>query len=115
MDPSAGPPVKCGYCGWLIQGCANIVQRKSLEHYDDSHFLRVDDNLVVTLINRKDDATQVVVSQEVPDDSPDTDELLIQAVVARPALNNIKFPVRERTKLKKDALWLEISNILGGT
>lgn len=46
------------------------------------------------------------------DDS--TDETLIELVFERPALWNHKLPLQDRTNLKKDALWLEVSNRMGG-
>lgn len=43
-------PVKCGYCGWLIGECQNILVHKCLEHYDEENdLINVDDNFVVTL------------------------------------------------------------------
>ncbi|XP_018371506.1 PREDICTED: uncharacterized protein LOC108766603, partial [Trachymyrmex cornetzi] len=41
------------------------------------------------------------------------DEILIDLVHARRALWDYTIPVKNRTKLKKDALWQEIENILG--
>ncbi|XP_012253947.1 uncharacterized protein LOC125500922 [Athalia rosae] len=131
MNSSVGPPVKCGYCGWLIQGCNNIIMHKCLEHYNEYiHYLKVDDNFVVTLIPRPD-ATQNAVSTQDPatteivsyrqtategvDNDPNFDERLIDAVSERPALYNIRLPVKDRTKLKMQSLWLEVSNVLGGT
>lgn len=46
--------------------------------------------------------------------SDDTDETLIELVFERPALWNHKLPLQDRTNLKKDALWLEVSNRMGG-
>lgn len=42
------------------------------------------------------------------------DETLIELIFQRPALWNFKIPVQHRTNLKKDALWLEVSNGMGG-
>jgi len=44
----------------------------------------------------------------------DFDENLIMAVMERPALYNHKLNLKERSKLKKSALWEEIKNTLGG-
>ncbi|XP_048515467.1 uncharacterized protein LOC105691584 [Athalia rosae] len=113
MD-SSSPPVKCGYCGWLIQGCRTILQHKCLEHYDEHvHCLKVDENFVVTLIPRPG-ATQSLATEEVDDENLVSDEVLIEAIPKRPALYNAQLPVKQRTKLKINALWLEISNTLGG-
>ncbi|EFN73586.1 hypothetical protein EAG_01908, partial [Camponotus floridanus] len=43
-----------------------------------------------------------------------TDELPTELVFERSALWNYKIPLQDRTNLKKDALWLEISNRMGG-
>lgn len=43
------------------------------------------------------------------------DELLIEAVKARKGLYDYRIPVNERTNLRKNALWAEVSNTLGGT
>ncbi|XP_018360030.1 PREDICTED: uncharacterized protein LOC108759203 [Trachymyrmex cornetzi] len=45
--------------------------------------------------------------------SSNLDEILIDLVHARRALWDYTIPVKNRTKLKKDALWQEIENILG--
>lgn len=42
------------------------------------------------------------------------DEVLIGAVKARKALYDYSLPAFERTNLRKNALWAEVSNILGG-
>lgn len=43
----------------------------------------------------------------------DFDENLIMAVIERPSLYNHKLDIKERSKLKKSALWEEIKNTLG--
>jgi len=42
------------------------------------------------------------------------DEELISIVQQRPALYDHRIPPQERTKLKKNDLWQEVSNCLGG-
>ncbi|XP_046601180.1 uncharacterized protein LOC107218306 [Neodiprion lecontei] len=79
---SSGPPVKCGYCSWLIQGCPNILQHKCLEHYDEHvECLKVDEN-IVTLVPRPG-VTESPSTEEVDDENVLCDELLIEAVSKR--------------------------------
>lgn len=42
----------------------------------------------------------------------DYNEALINAVYARPALYNYRIPLKERTSLKKKALWNEVANLM---
>lgn len=42
------------------------------------------------------------------------DELLIGAVKARKGLYDYRIPANQRTNLRKNALWAEVSNTLGG-
>lgn len=44
----------------------------------------------------------------------DTDELLIYYVSQKPALFDHRIPASDRSTLKKNALWQEICNSLGG-
>lgn len=37
------------------------------------------------------------------------------AVIDRPSLYNYRLNIKERSKLKKSALWEEVKNIVGGT
>lgn len=43
-----------------------------------------------------------------------TDELFIDLVQDRKGLWNSRLPLKERTNLKRDSLWNEIVNTLGG-
>lgn len=43
-----------------------------------------------------------------------TDELLIACVAQKPALYDHRLPVSERTVLKKNTLWKEVCNMMGG-
>lgn len=43
-----------------------------------------------------------------------TDELLIACVAQKPALYDHRLPVAERTLLKRNALWQEVCNMMGG-
>ncbi|XP_048512532.1 uncharacterized protein LOC112694861 isoform X1 [Athalia rosae] len=117
MNQSIDPPVKCGYCGWLIGGCNNIIQHKCFMHFtEENDLLHVDDNFVVTYIPRVDTiSTNTQITTDETSQIEGRDEILIQAVFMRPALYNIKLPIKKRTKLKKDALWLEVGQALGGT
>jgi len=42
-------------------------------------------------------------------------EALINVVCARRALYDHRLPIKERTSLKKKALWNEVANLMGGT
>lgn len=42
------------------------------------------------------------------------DELLITCVAQKPALFDHRIPANERSNLKKNALWQEVSNLMGG-
>ncbi|XP_011882824.1 PREDICTED: uncharacterized protein LOC105570318 [Vollenhovia emeryi] len=116
--------IKCGYCGCIMNSsCMNIQQHKCFENYqDDVHLLHVDENQVVRIVPRYDEnsdinttiPTDVVVPVENDSKTSDNDEILIELVFQRPALWNHKLPLQDRTNLKKDALWLEVSNGMGG-
>jgi len=43
------------------------------------------------------------------------DEILIDCVAQRSALYDYRLPLSERTMIKKNALWKEICNVMGGT
>lgn len=61
------------------------------------------------------DLSAIPIENNVETKLDDADETLINLVFERPALWNYKLPIQDRTKLKKDALWLEISNRMGGS
>lgn len=64
-----------------------------------------------------DTTDQIVIpigNNDIETKSNDTNETLIELVFQRPALWNYKLPIQNRTNLKKDALWLEVSNGMGG-
>ncbi|XP_025162721.1 uncharacterized protein LOC112590456 [Harpegnathos saltator] len=44
-----------------------------------------------------------------------TEEFLIACVAQKPALYDHRLPITERTLVKKNALWQEICNMMGGT
>lgn len=48
-------------------------------------------------------------------DSDDYNESIIIAVQSRPGLYDHRIPVKERTHLKKQSLWNEVLNTVGGT
>lgn len=48
-------------------------------------------------------------------DADDYNECLVTLVQARRALYDHRVPVKERTALKKKALWNEVVHVLGGT
>lgn len=52
--------------------------------------------------------------EESLSEAQDSNERLIDLIEGRPGLWDHTIPVKERTTLKKNALWLEISNHMGG-
>lgn len=103
--------------------CGNILQHKCFENYSEEvHALHIDKNHVARMVprsNENEDPSNATVippggneqSQSVCDD---IDEILIEMVFQKPALWNHKLPLHERTQLKVNALWLEVSNAMGG-
>lgn len=59
---------------------------------------------------------QLDIDYDLPQESQEmtTDELLIACVAQKPALYDHRLPVAERTLLKKNALWQEVCNMMGG-
>ncbi|XP_018399870.1 PREDICTED: uncharacterized protein LOC108777457 [Cyphomyrmex costatus] len=114
--------IKCGYCGWVMRGtCSNIEAHECFRNYnEDLHLLQVDNDHVARMIPRNTyeendiSNTEVVPSKHRKYLGDTTNELLIELVQARPSLWNYTLPLQERTNIKKDALWAEISNEMGG-
>ncbi|XP_039301705.1 uncharacterized protein LOC105204915 [Solenopsis invicta] len=103
------PPIKCGNCNWLINGLLHVslLEHSCFRHYDEEkHLLHVDDNNVASIIE-KDQSIDIQASNVT-----DYNEALINAVYARPALYNYRIPLKERTSLKKKALWNEVANLM---
>ncbi|XP_077280388.1 uncharacterized protein LOC143907448 isoform X2 [Temnothorax americanus] len=97
---------KCGYCGRLFS-FTNFIKHECFKHYvEDEDRICVDENYVVTICTAK--------TAEGPACKDTLDELLIRAVKERRALYDYTIPVSQRTNLRKNALWLEVSNLLGG-
>ncbi|KAL0103955.1 hypothetical protein PUN28_016980 [Cardiocondyla obscurior] len=97
---------KCGYCGWIFRFSTNFLEHDCFKHYiegEDKIF--VDENYVVTLYGAK--ATESPANDSL-------DELLIGAVKTRKALYDFRLPAATRTNLRKNSLWKEVSNLLGG-
>lgn len=45
-------PIKCGYCGWLINGLLHvgIIEHSCLKHYnEEKHLLHIDENNVASI------------------------------------------------------------------
>ncbi|XP_012216604.2 uncharacterized protein [Linepithema humile] len=123
MNVSEGINLKCGYCGWLIAGsCGNIFRHKCFKKFsEEMHALHVDENHVARMIARNyykendpQNTSVIPVEDNSKSISDDSDEILIELVFQRPAIWNYKLPLRDRTKLKIEALWVEISNVMGG-
>lgn len=66
---------------------------------------------VKNLTSNEDEAIRMETSEFTKDTM---DEVIIDGVRARPPLWNYKLPRTDRFKLKLDALWAEISNMIGG-
>ncbi|KYN22263.1 hypothetical protein ALC57_05348 [Trachymyrmex cornetzi] len=101
--------------------CSNIEAHECFRNYnEDLHLLQVDNDHMARMIPRntyEENSTlnTEVVSSKYPKYSGDAaNELLIELVQARPSLWNHTLPLQERTNIKKDALWAEISNEMGG-
>ncbi|XP_072750823.1 uncharacterized protein [Anoplolepis gracilipes] len=92
------PPIKCGFCGWLIDGPLPLTlpQHSCFQYYDnETQLLNIDENNVASIIER-DESIDIQASN-----SGDYNEALINAVYARPALYDHRIPIKERTGLKK--------------
>ncbi|XP_071653252.1 uncharacterized protein [Temnothorax longispinosus] len=108
------PPIKCGYCGWLLDGLldgfvdVSLLQHNCLKHYnEEKHLLHIDDNNVATIIE-KDQSTSIQTTN-----TSEYNEALVNAVYSRPALYDHRIPLKDRTSLKKKALWKEVGNLMG--
>ncbi|XP_029667639.1 uncharacterized protein LOC115238180 [Formica exsecta] len=78
---------KCGYCGWIFRFTTNFIDHDCFKHYIEGvDHISVDENYVVTI-----------------------------AVRSKRGLYDFRVPASERTMLRKNALWVEVSNILGGS
>ncbi|KYM95847.1 hypothetical protein ALC62_13498 [Cyphomyrmex costatus] len=88
----------------------SLLQHDCLKHYnEEKHFLHVDDNNVASIIE-KDQSTNIQTSNN---NISDYNEALVNAVYSRPALYDHRIPIKERTSLKKKALWKEVANLMG--
>ncbi|KMQ85794.1 histone H3, partial [Lasius niger] len=95
------------YCGLLYSFITNFFEHECFKHYvEDKDRIYVDENYVVTIRNTKTAEGSVCTDT--------LDELLIGAVKARKGLYDYRIPANERTNLRKNALWAEVSNTLGG-
>jgi len=55
------------------------------------------------------------LTQETQETEATQDEILIACVAQKPALYDYRLPLNERTMIKRNALWNEICNVMGGT
>ncbi|KYN30082.1 hypothetical protein ALC57_00459, partial [Trachymyrmex cornetzi] len=117
--------LKCGYCSYIVYGsCANVLAYHCFSTFNENlHAINVDSKAVVTMLDGAEEINEIKGTQETSveeveeidkfSSSSNLDEILIDLVHARRALWDYTIPVKNRTKLKKDALWQEIENILG--
>ncbi|XP_024866994.1 uncharacterized protein LOC112451568 [Temnothorax curvispinosus] len=98
---------KCGYCGWLFRFTTNFTDHECFKNYiEDVDRINIDENYVVTIVENN----PTVVGKE------NLNELLIEAVRSKRGLYDFRHvPASERTTLRKNALWMEVSNILRGS
>jgi hypothetical protein len=134
---------KCGYCGWLFRFNTNFLEHECFKHYvEDEDQIYVDENYVVTIcmfffysfilytyflmyynnIYFILNILYIIIiylidgTKTAENSSKDNlDELLIGAVNKRRALYDYSTPAYGLTNLRKNALWTEVSNTLGGT
>ncbi|XP_036142139.1 uncharacterized protein LOC118645369 [Monomorium pharaonis] len=111
--------IKCGYCSWLLAyHCKNILEHECFKEYNENvHALNIDENNVATIVNKFDEddlLSQDTDCNELSSQSLNTDfdERLITAVLDRPPLYDHRLNVKERSKLKKAALWEEVRNAI---
>lgn len=98
---------KCGYCGWLFSFTTNFIDHDCFKHYiEDVDHISVDENYVVTILKK---------NPTFIDGKRNLDELLIEAVRSKPGLYDFRILTSERTTLRKNAMWVEVSNILQGS
>ncbi|XP_025996799.2 uncharacterized protein LOC105203524 [Solenopsis invicta] len=104
MDTS-NRQLKCGHCTWQLNShCQNLWEHQCFADFNETKdLLNVDQNSIVTIVRNGN-----TMHQEQPQPSTsahnDIDELLIMAVMERPALFDHRIDIRERSKLKKNAL-----------
>ncbi|XP_071580515.1 uncharacterized protein [Temnothorax nylanderi] len=98
---------KCGYCGWLFRFTTNFTDHECFKNYiEEVDRINIDENYVVTIVENN----PTVVGKE------NLNELLIEAVRSKRGLYDFRHvPASERTILRKNALWMEVSNILRGS
>ncbi|XP_018566617.1 uncharacterized protein LOC108907431 [Anoplophora glabripennis] len=113
---------KCGYCGWLLNNyCQNYWDHKCFTDFNERrHDLVSDPNNVLTVVEKPREMLNncetecETDSQEELELGSNFDEAIIAMVAERRALYDFKLPLNQRTKAKKEDLWKEISNNLGG-
>ncbi|XP_066586349.1 uncharacterized protein [Prorops nasuta] len=100
---------KCGYCGWLFKLTADFTDHKCFKNYkEEVDRIKIDENHVVTIIEHNPMA--------IDDNKEHLNELLIEAVRSKRGLYDFRhIPASERTLLRKNALWMEVSNMLRGS
>lgn len=68
-------------------------------------------NFLYIAARKQSEAEDVDPFQRV---NTDFDECLIMEVINRPSLYDFRLNIKERSKLKKSALWEEVRNTIGG-
>lgn len=112
---------KCGYCGCILSSKVDPLQHSCFSDYDANvDVLLMDENNVVTIGNKTCDEmgeinmSEIDLMQETQGMEATQDEVLIACVAQKPALYDYRLPLNERTMMKKNALWNEVCNIMGG-
>ncbi|XP_067212780.1 uncharacterized protein [Linepithema humile] len=124
--------MKCGYCGWVMSDDMDeLIKHKCFATFDEEvDVIVVDKDKVVTM-----NTPETVEKQQQRQNSSSSaskidstakngltalisadaiDELLIETVEQKRPLWDHSQGYKNRTKLKTDALWTEVSNIMGG-
>ncbi|XP_018358653.1 PREDICTED: uncharacterized protein LOC108758277 [Trachymyrmex cornetzi] len=113
MDKSQ---IRCGYCGWLMASyCENILEHHCFKDYNETiHFLHIDENFVATIAQKSTDCNieDTEPLSQFQSVNPEFDECLIMAVMDRPSLYDHRLNIKQRSKLKKLALWEEIKHTI---
>lgn len=63
----------------------------------------------------EDDQIYMSEGELTQDTEATADKILIACVAQKLALYDYKLPLSERTMIKKNALWNEVCNVMGGT
>ncbi|KAM0734473.1 hypothetical protein ACS0PU_011944 [Formica fusca] len=92
----------------------DLLQHSCFNEYNEAiNTIIIDENNVVTIGNKP--SIDVIDNLSQSEEAEiTTDELLIACVAQKPALYDHRLPLADRTLFKKNALWQEICNMMGG-